>query len=53
MSLSTADRIFSDRDLVPTGLNELSVADIKCVAVAIGFAYLPAIRDAWSRRVVG
>ena len=51
MSLSTGTD-FHATALVPKGLNELSVADITYVAVAIGFVYLPAILDAWSRRVV-
>jgi putative transposase len=38
---------------VPTGPNELWVADITYIAIAIGFVYLAAILDAWSRRVVG
>jgi len=35
------------------GPNQLWVADITYVAIAIGFVYLAAILDAWSRRVVG
>jgi putative transposase len=35
------------------GPNRLWVADITYVTIATGFAYLAAILDAWSRRVVG
>src|SRR5215471_10749244 len=35
------------------GPNQLWVADITYVTIAIGFVYLAAILDAWSRRVVG
>jgi putative transposase len=47
--------IFSNlaKDVVPTGPNELWVADITYIAIAVGFVYLAAILDAWSRRVVG
>jgi transposase InsO family protein len=38
---------------VPTGPNQLWVADITYIAIAAGFVYLAAILDAWSRRVVG
>ena len=41
------------KDAVPTGPNELWVADITYIAIATGFVYLAAILDAWSRRVVG
>ena len=41
------------KDVVPTGLNQLWVADITYIAIAVGFVYLAAILDAWSRRVVG
>jgi len=41
------------KDLVVDGPNRLWVADITHVAVAVGFVYLAAILDAWSRRVVG
>src|SRR5258705_3552677 len=41
------------KDVVPTGRNELWVADITYIAIAVGFVYLAAILDAWSRRVVG
>jgi putative transposase len=37
----------------PTGANQLWVADITYIAIAVGFVYLAAILDAWSRRVVG
>ena len=41
------------KDVVPTGPNELWVADITYIAIARGFVYLAAILDASSRRVVG
>ena len=41
------------RDLDPSGPDQLWVADITYVAVAVGFVYLAVILDAWSRRVVG
>ena len=37
----------------PTGPNQLWVADITYIAIAIGFVYLAAILDACPRRVVG
>jgi putative transposase len=40
-------------NIVPTSRNQLWVADITYIAIAIGFVYLAAILDAWSRRVVG
>jgi putative transposase len=47
--------IFPDRarDLVVDGPNQLWVADITYIAIMSGFAYLAAVLDAWSRRVVG
>jgi putative transposase len=47
--------IFPDRarDMVVDGPNQLWVADITYIAIAVGFVYLAAILDAWSRRVVG
>ena len=47
--------IFPDRarDLVVDGPNQLWVADITYIAITVGFVYLAAILDAWSRRVVG
>lgn len=36
-----------------TGPNQLWVADLTYVAIAIGFVYVAVILDAWSRRVVG
>ena len=47
--------IFPDlaKNIVPTNLNQLWVADITYIAIATGFVYLAAILDAWSRRVVG
>jgi putative transposase len=47
--------IFPDlaNNMTPDGPNQLWVADITYVAIAIGFVYLAAILDAWSRRVVG
>ena len=42
------------KDVVPpTGPNQLWVADITYIAIAVGFVYLAAIVDAWSRRIVG
>ena len=41
------------KDVVPTGPNQLWVADITYIAITVGFVYLAAILDAWSRRVVG
>jgi putative transposase len=41
------------KDIVPTGVNQLWVADITDITIATGFVYLAAILDAWSRRVVG
>jgi len=41
------------KHVVPTGPNQLWVADITYIAIAVGFVYLAAILDAWSRRVVG
>ena len=38
---------------MPAGPNQLWVADITYIAIAVGFVYLAAILDAWSRRVVG
>src|SRR5205807_2192562 len=38
------------KNIVPTNLNQLWVADITYIAVATGFVYLAAILDAWSRR---
>ena len=40
-------------DMAPDGPNQLWVADITYVAIAIGFVYVAVILDAWSRRVVG
>jgi putative transposase len=37
----------------PTRPNELWVADLTYVAIAVGFVYVAVILDAWSRRVVG
>jgi putative transposase len=47
--------IFPDlaRDSLVDGPNQLWVADITYIAIAIGFVYMAAILDAWSRRVVG
>jgi len=41
------------RGMQPTGLDQLWVADITYVRLAEGFAYLGAVIDAFSRRVVG
>ena len=47
--------IFPNRakKLVPDGPNQLWVADITYVAIAIGFVYVAIVLDAWSRKVVG
>jgi putative transposase len=39
--------------LVPTGPDQLWVADITYVPVQAGFTYVAVVLDAWSRRVVG
>jgi putative transposase len=41
------------KDVVPARPNQLWVADITYIAIAVDFVYLAAILDAWSRRVVG
>ena len=41
------------RDKIVDGPNQLWAADITYIAIATRFVYLAAIRDAWSRRVVG
>ena len=47
--------IFPDlvRYRIVDGPNQVWVADITYIAISIGFIYLAAILDAWSRRVVG
>jgi len=47
--------IFPDlaKDIMPTGRDQLWVADLTYVAIQGGFAYVAVILDAWSRRVVG
>lgn len=40
-------------DFTPTAANQLWVADLTYVAIAVGFVYIAVILDAWSRRVVG
>jgi putative transposase len=40
-------------DFTPTAANQLWVADLTYVAIAVGFVYVAVILDAWSRRVVG
>jgi putative transposase len=47
--------IFPDlvRDRVVDGPNQVWVADITYIAIAVGFVYMAAILDAWSRRVIG
>jgi putative transposase len=49
------DPIFPDlaRGRIVDGPNQIWVADITYIAIAVGFVYLAAILDAWSRRVVG
>jgi putative transposase len=41
------------RGLVPTGVDQIWVADITYVRLSEGFVYLAAILDAFSRKVVG
>jgi transposase InsO family protein len=41
------------KDLTPTGIDQLWVADLTYIALARGFVYLAAILDAFSRRVIG
>ena len=41
------------RGFRPCGPNQLWVADLTYIRIVIGFVYLAAILDAWSRRVVG
>jgi len=41
------------KELTVTGLNEVWVADITCVRLPTAFAYLAAVLDAFSRKVVG
>lgn len=47
--------IFHDhsRELLVNGPNQLWVADLTYVAIAVGFVYVAVIMDAWSRRIVG
>ena len=41
------------KDVTADGPNQLWVADITYVAIAVGFVYVAVILDVWSRRVVG
>ena len=41
------------KDMVPTGPDQLWVADLTYIRVLSGFVYLAVILDAWSRRVAG
>jgi putative transposase len=41
------------KDMKVDGPNQLWVADITYVAIAVGFVFLAVILDAWSRKVVG
>jgi len=41
------------RDLVPTGLDQIWVADITYIRLAEAFVYLAVVLDAFSRRVIG
>jgi transposase InsO family protein len=41
------------KDLVPTGVNQLWVADITYIRLLLDFVYLAVILDAFSRRVIG
>jgi putative transposase len=47
--------IFPNRtkDMIVDGPDQLWVADITYVAVAVGFVYVAVIMDAWSRRIIG
>jgi putative transposase len=47
--------IFSNlaKDTVPSGPDQLWVADLTYIRILSGFVYLAVILDAWSRRVVG
>jgi putative transposase len=47
--------IFPDlaKDTVPTGPDQLWVADLTSIRILSGFVYLAVVVDAWSRRVVG
>jgi len=47
--------VFSDRtkDMIVDGPNQLWVADLTYVAVAVGFVYVAVIMNAWSRRIIG
>src|SRR3546814_15961866 len=39
--------------MIVDGPNQLWVADLTYVAVAVGFVYVAVIMDAWSRRIIG
>lgn len=41
------------RSMIVDGPNQLWVADLTYVAVAVGFVYVAVIMDAWSRRIIG
>jgi putative transposase len=41
------------KDCIPSGPDELWVADLTYIRILSGFVYLAVILDAWSRRVVG
>jgi putative transposase len=41
------------KDMMPSGPDQLWVADITYIQILSGFVYLAVILDAWSRRVVG
>ena len=47
--------VFPDRtkDMIVDGPNQLWVADLTYVAVAVRFVYVAVIMDAWSRRIIG
>jgi putative transposase len=47
--------IFPDqtRELEVDGPNQLWVADLTYVTIAVGFVYVAVIMDAWSRRIIG
>jgi putative transposase len=47
--------IFPNRtkDMIVDGPDQLWVADLTYVAVAVGFVYVAVLMDAWSRRIIG
>ena len=41
------------KEMDPSGPDQLWIADITYITIAVGFVYLVVILDAWTRRVVG